>query len=56
MDGGKCKNPLSRYVSKAECCSAGPDVGFTEKEMNEFEFFFATAIGDGTSCTSCIGM
>lgn len=55
MEGGKCRHPLQRQVSKEDCCAAGPDVGFTEKDMNEYEFFFATALGDGTSCTSCIG-
>lgn len=55
MESGKCKQPLSRNVSRESCCSAGPTVGFTENDMNEFEYFFAMAIGDGTSCSSCIG-
>ena len=55
MEGGKCKHPISRHVTKADCCAAGPDVGFTEKEMSEYEYFFATAVGEGTSCSSCIG-
>lgn len=52
---GKCKEPIQRNISKENCCSAGPNVGFTEKELNDFEYFFATAIGDGSTCTSCIG-
>lgn len=55
MQNGKCKQPMARNVSKNDCCAAGNDVGFTERDLNEFEFFFATAIGDGTSCSSCIG-
>ena len=55
MESGKCKQPLARNVSKEDCCGAGPDVGFTEKELNQFEFFFATAIGDGATCSSCVG-
>lgn len=55
MQNGKCKQPMARNVSKNDCCAAGSDVGFTERDLNEFEFFFATAIGDGTSCSSCIG-
>lgn len=54
-NNGKCKQPMARNVSKEDCCAAGHDVGFSEKEMSEFEYFFATAIGDGTSCSSCIG-
>lgn len=52
---GKCKHPMERNVSKEKCCGGGDDVGFTEKEMSEFEYFFATALGDGTTCGSCIG-
>lgn len=55
MESGKCKQPLAANVTKEECCSAGPEVGFTEKEMSQFEYFFAMAIGDGTSCNSCLG-
>lgn len=55
MQNGKCKQPMARNVSKNDCCAAGNDMGFSEREMNEFEYFFATAIGDGTSCSSCIG-
>ncbi|KAJ6640905.1 putative cytochrome P450 6d5 [Pseudolycoriella hygida] len=51
---GKCKEPIQRNVSKESCCSAGPNVGFTEKDLNDFEYFFATAIGDGSACTSCL--
>lgn len=46
---------MERNVTKEKCCSNGDDVGFTEKEMNEFEYFFATALGDGRACSSCIG-
>lgn len=53
---GKCKHPMERNVTKEKCCSNGDDVGFTEKDMNEFEYFFATALGDGMACNSCIGM
>ncbi|XP_055320206.1 uncharacterized protein LOC129577357 isoform X2 [Sitodiplosis mosellana] len=52
--GGKCKHPMERNVSREKCCGGGDDVGFTEKEMTEFEYFFATALGDGTACGSCI--
>lgn len=47
---------MERNVTKEKCCSNGDDVGFTEKDMNEFEYFFATALGDGMACTSCIGI
>lgn len=53
---GKCKEPIQRNISKEKCCSAGPDVGFTEKDLNDFEYFFATAIGDGSTCSSCLGI
>lgn len=46
---------MERNISKEECCGGGEDVGYTEKEMSEFEYFFATALGDGTVCSSCIG-
>lgn len=46
---------MERKVTKEKCCANGDDVGFTDREMNEFEFFFATALGDGTACASCIG-
>lgn len=46
---------MERNVSREQCCGGGDDVGFTEKEMTEFEYFFATALGDGTACSSCIG-
>ena len=52
---GKCKHPMERNISKEKCCGGGEDVGFTEKELSEFEYFFATALGDGTTCSSCIG-
>lgn len=53
---GKCKHPMERNVSKEKCCGGSDDdIGFTEKEMSEFEYFFATALGDGTACSSCIG-
>lgn len=52
---GKCKHPMERNVTKETCCSYGSDVGYSDKEMNEFEYFFATALGDGTTCSSCIG-
>lgn len=51
---GKCKHPMERNISKEKCCGGGDDVGFTEKELSEFEYFFATALGDGTACSSCI--
>lgn len=46
---------MERNISKEKCCGGGDDVGFTEKELSEFEYFFATALGDGTACSSCIG-
>lgn len=52
---GKCKHPMERNVSKEKCCGGSDDVGFTEKEMSEFEYFFATALGDGMACSSCLG-
>ncbi|XP_031634012.1 follistatin isoform X2 [Contarinia nasturtii] len=45
---------MERNVSREKCCGGDDDVGFTEKEMTEFEYFFATALGDGTACSSCI--
>lgn len=52
---GKCKHPMERNISREKCCGGSDDVGFTEKEMSEFEYFFATALGDGTVCSSCLG-
>lgn len=46
---------MERNISKEKCCGGGDDVGFTEKELSEFEYFFAMALGDGTACSSCIG-
>lgn len=52
---GKCKRPVQRSISKAECCAAGPDAGFTEKDMSDYEYFFATSLGENSECMSCIG-
>lgn len=46
---------MERNISREKCCGGSDDVGFTEKEMSEFEYFFATALGDGTVCSSCLG-
>lgn len=56
MEDGQCRRPFARSVSRNECCKYEHDVGFTEKEMSDQEFFFASAIGNGNSCNSCIGM
>lgn len=53
---GKCKRPVQRSISKAECCAAGPDAGFTEKDMSDYEYFFATSLGENSECMSCIGL
>lgn len=56
MDGGSCKQPQRRFVSRTECCSrAGGSFGFTEPDMDDREWFMSVAIGDGTTCSSCLG-
>lgn len=59
MDVGSCKQPQRRFVSRNECCggngAAPSNLGFTESDMNDQEWFMAAAIGEGTSCSSCLG-
>ncbi|XP_055380259.1 uncharacterized protein LOC129611242 [Condylostylus longicornis] len=55
LQNGKCKEIFSRNITKEECCKPGnDDFAFTDKELSEAEYFLATAIGDGTACSSCI--
>lgn len=55
LDGGRCKQPMAQNISRAECCAAGVDAGFTDGEMNQFQYMISIATGSG-GCQSCIGL
>lgn len=54
QDSGRCKQPIAQNITRAECCEAGIDVGYTDGDSNQFGFLLSIAMGRG-NCQSCIG-
>lgn len=56
-EGSKCRELFTKNVNRTECCSAGPDLGYSEKDVSDAEIFFITAFKSfSATCSSCIGV
>ncbi|XP_067631873.1 uncharacterized protein Fs [Eurosta solidaginis] len=52
QSNGKCSEIYLRNSTKAECCRY-PELYYTDRDVTEVEFFFATTVGDGMTCSPC---
>lgn len=55
MEAGRCSKLFTKNVQKEECCAAGTDLGWSEKDITDAELFFLAAFNSGMSCLPCLG-
>jgi hypothetical protein len=54
MENGKCNKLYTKNITRDECCRAGYDMGYTDRDVSQVEAFFADAFNDGVTCSSCL--
>jgi hypothetical protein len=54
MESGKCNKLYTKNITRDECCQAGYDMGYTDRDVSQVEAFFADAFNDGVTCSSCL--
>ncbi|XP_053963998.1 uncharacterized protein LOC128866953 [Anastrepha ludens] len=52
QSNGKCSEIYLRNSTKVECCRY-PELFYTDRDVTDVEFFFATTVGDGMTCSPC---
>ncbi|XP_034479837.1 uncharacterized protein LOC117785737 isoform X2 [Drosophila innubila] len=53
LGSGKCNQIFSTNITKSDCCGSSQTFSYTDRELSNVEYFFATAIGGGVECVPC---